>query len=412
MNRRASFRGQPLLLLAGLVLGWVGVRAALWEAPGGGEQAALGMVGQQGRLQPSRSQLLAPTGRSAPEVPSLSSEDWLRAPLPSPLPARPGWNRLPRPGETPLYYRGRGQLPPVVLTDGPPRRSAGASPATLIGGELLMVAGLSQLEVPAELVAYLQPAFDAAQASARTAAGAASGPITARPAPAGTMPAGPAAVSPSRWSGDAWLLLRDDTTTPFTSGRPSYGRSQAGAVLRYRLAANSRFAPQAHLRASTALEGAREQEVAAGLSMRPVPGLPVRVAAELRINDNGFAGTRARPAIFAVTELPPVSLPLGARGEAYLQGGYVGGDFATGFVDGQARVDRPLLRIGDGELAVGGAAWGGAQQGSERVDVGPSTSLTFGIGRMRGRIAADYRFRVAGNAEPSSGPALTIAAGF
>ena len=40
-------------------------------------------------------------------------------------------------------------------------------------------------------------------------------------------------------------------------------------------------------------------------------------------------------------------------------------------------------------------------------DVGPTAAVTFRLGDARGRVAADYRFRVAGDAEPSSGPALT-----
>jgi len=44
--------------------------------------------------------------------------------------------------------------------------------------------------------------------------------------------------------------------------------------------------------------------------------------------------------------------------------------------------------------------------------VGPSAGISFRLGEAQGRVAADYRFRVAGNAEPASGPALTLTAGF
>ena len=54
----------------------------------------------------------------------------------------------------------------------------------------------------------------------------------------------------------------------------------------------------------------------------------------------------------------------------------------------------------------------GAQEDAERLDIGPSAGLSFRIGAARGRVSADYRFRVAGDAEPSSGPALTLTAGF
>lgn len=214
-----------------------------------------------------------------------------------------------------------------------------------------------------------------------------------------------------RWSADGWLLLRRDTSSPFLSDRPSYGRSQAGAVVRYRLVPASPLRPEAHLRASAALAGARERELAAGLSARPLSGVPVRLIAEARVSETG-RGTRVRPAAYAVSEFPPLPLPLGARAEAYVQAGYIGGAFATAFADGQARIERPLARVGETEVSAGGGAWGGAQKGSARIDIGPTAAVTFRLGDARARVAADYRFRVAGDAEPSSGPALTLSAGF
>jgi len=81
-------------------------------------------------------------------------------------------------------------------------------------------------------------------------------------------------------------------------------------------------------------------------------------------------------------------------------------------VDGPAWVDRSLASVGDFDLRAGAAAWGGAQDDGERLDIGPTASVTFRLGDTRGRVAADYRFRVAGDAEPASGPALTLSAGF
>ncbi len=215
----------------------------------------------------------------------------------------------------------------------------------------------------------------------------------------------------SRWSMDLWALWREDTTTPITSGRPSYGRSQAGAVVRYRLDPASRHAPQLHLRATRALDGERETDVALGASAKLLPSVPVRLAAEARVSETD-AGTELRGAAYAVTELPPVNLPAGFTGEAYAQGGYVTGEFATPFIDGQARITRELASAGDFRLTAGGGVWGGAQEDAERLDVGPSAGVSFRIGATRGRVSAVYRFRVAGDAEPSSGPALTLTAGF
>lgn len=218
-------------------------------------------------------------------------------------------------------------------------------------------------------------------------------------------------TSAKRWTVDAWALWRKDTPTPLTSGRPSYGRSQAGAVLQYRLAPASGHAPQSHLRVTRALDGASETDVALGASARLLPQIPVRLAAEARVSETQ-AGTEVRAAAFAVTELSPVTLPAGFTGEAYAQAGYVTGRFATPFVDGQARIARELAGARDFRLTAGGGAWGGAQEDAARLDVGPSAGISFRIGQAHGRVSADYRFRVAGDAEPASGPALTVTAGF
>ena len=123
--------------------------------------------------------------------------------------------------------------------------------------------------------------------------------------------------------------------------------------------------------------------------------------------------TRLRPAAALVTELPVASLPLGFRAEAYGQAGWVGGTVATGFVDGQLRVERPLAKFAGGDLSAGGGLWGGAQKDASRLDVGPSARLTLHPTRQSTvRVAADWRFRIAGKAAPQSGPAITLSAGF
>lgn len=260
---------------------------------------------------------------------------------------------------------------------------------------LLLAAAFAQLEVPPELAALVQ----------RT------------PAPVGSLSAFPSLVGDTgrapvkRWSGDAWLLLRPDTTTPVTSGRGGYGQSQVGAVLRYRLAPSSGHRPAAYVRTNTAIAEVDRSEVAAGITGRPVPGIPVALAAEARAAQL-YYGTAVRPAVFAYSELPPLELPAGTRAEAYLQGGYVGGRFASAFVDGQVRVDRQLARLGPAELRAGGGAWGGAQDGAKRLDIGPAATIAVAFAGTPVRMSADWRFRVAGDANPGSGPALTVSTGF
>lgn len=247
--------------------------------------------------------------------------------------------------------------------------------------------------------------------------------VVIAPPPAFSVPARPsqlpyvsADASPPdrRWSADAWMLLRDGGIAAPATGlaRATYGASQLGAVVRYRLDPDSGHRPTAYLRASAALVRSHEKEAATGLSVRPVPGLPITIAAEMRVGDVG-ADVRVRPAVMAVTELLPKNLPQNLRAEAYAQAGYVGGRAASAFIDGQLRVDRPVARSGGGELRIGAGAWGGAQKGASRLDLGPTAVIAAPIsdGAFM-RLALDWRLRIAGNAVPQSGPALTLSAGF
>ena len=122
---------------------------------------------------------------------------------------------------------------------------------------------------------------------------------------------------------------------------------------------------------------------------------------------------RVRPAALAVTQLAPLDLPMALRAEIYGQAGYVAGKFATPFADGQVRVDRSLAQVDNVEARLGVGVWGGAQKGAARLDAGPGATLSMPLGKgLFGRAAIDWRFRVAGHAEPGSGPALTLSSGF
>lgn len=349
MTRTAAYRGQPVLVLLALLAGWLGVRTLLWHTPFPEALAAeIERAAPSFASRPSVATRPASVSEGAPLIP-MWSEAWSGTAAVAIVAPLP-------PQEWPLAVAL--PLPPAPAPSAP---QAGALP--------ILVAAFPQL------------AGDTIRAPEQ------------------------------RWSGDAWLLLRRDTTTPITSGRGSYGQSQVGAVLRYRLAPLSGHRPAAYLRATGALAGERDIEVAAGLTGRPLPGVPLAIAAEVR-GAHTAEGTEARPAAFAYTELPAFRLPFGARAEAYLQGGYVGGRFATPFVDGQVRVDREVVQIGPAELRAGAGAWGGAQKDAKRLDVGPGATVTLDLGGTPVRMSADWRFRVFGEAHPHSGPALTVSTGF
>ncbi len=372
-------RGQPLAVLGVLIVGWIGLRAVLWErieltvlaAP---FQAAVAKV------------LPAGAGGLSAQVPEVRQI----APLP-PAVVRPADLSVPTPLPPVAGLTQPAPLPEFGPASGPlePSRVAAAH-------QLAWMAGVAQLPIPRFII-------DRLGQSGRTA----------NLIPAEARPMQLSAMGARRWSADGWLLLRDGGVGLTAAGlpSPSYGASQLGAVVRYRLMPASANRPAVFLRATSAVRSPRGEEVALGLSARPLAGLPVTLQAELRATRQ-LSATTLRPALGAVTELPQLTLPAGFAAAAYGQAGYVGGPDATAFVDAQVRVERRFARLGQSELHLGLGAWGGAQEGARRIDLGPTARINFPIGSGQGRVSADWRVRAAGNAAPRSGPALTLSAGF
>lgn len=120
-----------------------------------------------------------------------------------------------------------------------------------------------------------------------------------------------------------------------------------------------------------------------------------------------------RPSAFAVTELAPVRLSFDLALEAYAQAGYVGGEAATAFADGQVALTREVLRWSSSpdnplRLSIGG----GAQEGANRVDIGPTMRLDLKFGEVPARVSIDWRERVGRDAAPASGVAATVSTRF
>ena len=373
-------RGQPLIALALVLTGWVAVRAAVWDWPAAAQSRADLPVQTLAARVPAAPESPAPAAQAAPPAPAWPQLAAIEASAFDPVEAA-----TPRP--MPL-------LPPLG-----PAPQVSDAPRLAAGHQLLWLAGVSQLTLPPDVAQH----------------------FAARP-PLAPPPAAPAAalLRERRWSGDGWLLLRrggNGFNLP-GAGLPganlpsgAYGASQAGAVIRYRLAPSSPHRPAVYLRASSGLERPRGEEAALGLALRPLPRVPVAAMAEARITRT-LTGNIVRPAVALVSEFPPQPLPLGLRGELYAQAGWVGGKDSTAFADGQARIEKPLLSAGRFDLRAGAGAWGGAQRGARRLDVGPTATLAVPLGGASGRVSADWRFRVAGDAAPDSGPAITLSAGF
>jgi hypothetical protein len=183
------------------------------------------------------------------------------------------------------------------------------------------------------------------------------------------------------------------------------GGSQAGLRVTYRLNDDTRRPVALSARAYLPIARPSGSEAAIGLDWRPVAGLPVHILAERR-----EAIGREGRSDFSLTVYGGVDQPI-ARGRLYLQAygqaGMVGARERDLFADGAVRL---TTRIGP--VHVGGGAWGGAQPGVERLDVGPHASVRVPVGRSGVTVAAEWRFRIAGEAAPASGPALTVATDF
>jgi hypothetical protein len=216
--------------------------------------------------------------------------------------------------------------------------------------------------------------------------------------------AAPPRLEASRWSGSAWLLARREPGEPALAAGGTLGGSQAGARILYRVNRDPARPLALSARVYLPLHRPNGAEAAAGIDWQPAARLPVHLLVERR----QALGEEGRSA-FALTLYGGISRPLphGGRVDAYGQAGVVGVRGRDLFVDGSVRATAPV-----GPVEIGGAAWGAAQPGAARLDAGPELSVRVHAGPATLRVSADWRFRVAGDAVPDSGPALTLAADF
>ncbi len=359
-------RGQPVIVFLAVALGWIAMRAAIWSNPLvhdatridagaiGAEFADAAPVLPSNGVSALAPKASVPLARAAEYAKRKSRTD----------PPLPNWQMQPETVGPHVAVRSEGQR--VVLAS---------------------AAFASSADAPSEPTTEID---DAAERS---------------PVYSGRS---------TRWHVDGWYAWRAGSGQPrVVAGgprAPAYGGTQGGLVVRYDLAANARR-PQLYVRTTHAPAPPSQADVAIGLGLRPVAGIPVHIQAEARAT-RMLGQTEVRPAVVAISELAPADAPLGFRVEAYAQAGYVGGREATAFVDGQVRVDRALLTLGMADLRLGGGAWGGAQKYTERLDVGPGLTLDLREAGVPARLSLDYRMRVAGRAQPNNGPALTFSTGF
>jgi hypothetical protein len=345
-------RGRPLRFLAMVGVGWIGLRVAiLWPEAGSLPAAIREAVPGLGPLLATKASSKG-TGEAAsgpaPETGGKRLAPLLAAHRPAPAP-----------------HGGR------AANRAPLRNPAGV--------QFAMV----------NLIQYGDPEY-------------VDGPPHAAAASAQSVPwAAPAAP---HWAGAFWLVGRRGVGGA-APGAGQLGGSQAGARISYSL--DPRGAVALIGRATTPLDG-RGREAAIALEWRPTR-LPVRIVAEQRL---ALDGGRSGPGLGIVGGLD-ARIPAGFSIEAYGQAGAVYRARTEPYADGAARITRAVGRPGEVRLSLGAGAWGGAQRGAARLDIGPAAIVDFpSVGGTHLRLAVEWRQRVAGNARPGSGIAVTLGADF
>ena len=231
----------------------------------------------------------------------------------------------------------------------------------------------------------------------------------------------PALPDPERGTGGgfglfAYLFYRPDAApgAAFTT----YGGSQWFARAQYRFGGEGVVGrSNVYVRASGPMDGGGQAEVALGGAMQPLAGLPITLHAERRFRPHAPDASAA----FISGGLSDVALPRGAALNAYAQGGGIWPDRGAGtaFFDGQAAVTAPLHRSAHGQSVhwradAGVLAAAGGQSGPDataRLDLGPVVTVKAGKGAQV-EAQLGWRFRVAGDAAPAHGPAVTLSVGF
>ncbi|MFZ4690017.1 MAG: hypothetical protein ACOYLS_12315 [Polymorphobacter sp.] len=214
-----------------------------------------------------------------------------------------------------------------------------------------------------------------------------------------------------RLTGDFYSLFRDGPAGG-PAASPVLGGGQSGGSIAWSPDPLARrpFAIVARVNAASASNGAIDNSTAQGaIGVRWTALKGVNISAERLVSLGEFARDDWALRLAAGADGKRGRIGWSSYGEAGIIGN---GDVFAGV---QARAGVPVLRLGKLSLLAGAGAWGSVQTGGitvSRFDLGPSLIARAPIGRANFELSADWRFRLAGNALPGSGPAVTISAGY
>ena len=204
-----------------------------------------------------------------------------------------------------------------------------------------------------------------------------------------------------------YSLWRQDSGSGTLAPGAQYGGSQAGLIATWDPFGRAGKGVALLARASATPDG-NERELALGTRWQPNRRWPISLSAERRIRLNGQDGF----AFYAAGGVSDVAIVGKAKLDAFGQAGYVSGKDGGGFFDAHGRLLHPAATLAGLPLSAGAGAWAGGQPGVRRLDVGPTIAT-----RVETRFAdfilqLDWRQRVAGNANPKDGLALTVSTDF
>ena len=184
MREGAAFRGQPLLMLAALLVGWLGLRVALWEPP---LEVPAALRPTQAALNPVALPPARQIERVATSAPSSGPDSVISTPTAWP----PLVPLVPAPMEPAKWSEG---IDGAALAPGDALQPPLPKPSrAVIGHNLLLLAGLAQMQLPPALAIYVRGVRPIAPGVPAAA------PMLASAAPL------PGRGRDSRWSADAWL---------------------------------------------------------------------------------------------------------------------------------------------------------------------------------------------------------------
>jgi tetratricopeptide (TPR) repeat protein len=202
-----------------------------------------------------------------------------------------------------------------------------------------------------------------------------------------------------RWSGETYALFRGRGVTNLAA-TPVLGAGQSGGQLRYALDPLARRPLLLEGRLTTPNTQSRDNlQGALGVTWAASPRFSLTAERLVRIGGQSRSAWTLRAAGGA-EHSGPIAL------DAYAEAGVVGVRNTAAYAAAQGHVTHRI-----GPVSIGAGAWASVQHDARtvgRFEAGPS--LRFRHGALD--LSADYRLRLAGNAAPGSGPALTLAAYF